>query len=122
MKLATFIILFLAISTISLAQIVGDYQAVDLNDFQNNPEGQASLEVGVQYCIASGLSQNVFSSDSVWAVSQVNSVEQQIVDGTNWKIDVNVADADNHSFNAQFVVFSDFSVGLVQVISGTWTL
>ena len=120
MRHSIFIILALTICQVTFTQqqeIAGGYTSVPLSQFDNDSEGQAALQFGAQFLVNQGIENYVLPNTSTFNVSQVYSVETQVVAGTNYMFHVQISNKDNNTFNATYLVYSQASTNTFELLS-----
>ncbi len=88
-------------------ELVGDYEAVDPQDWYNI-EYQEFLNIGANKVIRIAIQNNkIASTNNAWRVTAINSIETQLVSGTNYRFNISLLNEDNTTvIRTTFVVYN----------------
>ena len=88
------------------SQNAENYKQVGLTSFHKDQQGQTALAYAVQFITNQGEFIGLLSNSSAWSLESVNSVSEQMVQGTNYQITTVINSADDDVFIASLVVNS----------------
>jgi len=88
-------------------ELVGSYEDVDPQDWYNI-EYQEFLNIGANKIIRIAIQNNkIASSNNAWRVTAINSIETQVVSGTNYRFNISLINEDNTTvIRTTFVVYN----------------
>ena len=100
------VILLLSILAVSYTQSVGGYQELDVVEAQNSPEILNLIQFGLDAIIQNAVKKGFFTNTN-FVLTKVNSVEEQVVNGENYRFNCEFADDKGVKIEAKFVVFEN---------------
>ena len=88
-------------------ELVGSYQSVGPQHWYNT-EYQEFLNIGANKIIRIAMQNNkIASSNNAWRVTAINSIETQVVSGTNYRFNISLLNEDNTTvIRTTFVVYN----------------
>ena len=112
-----------ATTTASPTQTAGGWTLLSASDYQNNAVIQSLATFGAQNVTQQAVADGVAPSDSQFTVSKINSVESQVVNGINYRFNVQLTNA-NNSINlvATYVVYYQSWTNTRRVLSFSYVL
>lgn len=104
-------IFLLALTAVCYPQsTVGNYQAINITEAQSSPEIQSLIQFGLQGIVQDAIQQGFFSN-SDFTLTAINSVEEQVGEGENYRFNCNFTDSVGVQLSTEFVVHEDAITG-----------
>jgi len=102
---------------------VGGYTLIPANEVQNNALIQSLANLGAQSITQQAVTEKKLpTSNSNFAISKINSVYQQVVNGINYKFNVTLTNSDGVTIYAQFVIYYQASTNTRQIASSSFSI
>jgi len=92
----------------------GGYIPLNVTEASQDPQIQGFLYIGVQYVVQQGI-QNGDIPNSFYQVSEIYSIESQVVTGVNYRFHVQLSDNQGNNANVTFVVNYQEETGQTEV-------
>jgi len=83
----------------------GGYQQIDTAEAQADPVIQSYIQAGLDAVVNHAIKKGFFSNTD-FALTHINSVFEQVVNGVNYKFDCNFTDSQGVDIHATFTVHS----------------
>ena len=99
-------ILLLSLLAVSYTQSVGGYQELDVVEAQNSPEILNLIQFGLDAIVQNAIKKGFFTNTN-FVLTKINSVEEQVVNGENYRFNCDFADDKGVKIEAKFVVFEN---------------
>ena len=99
---------------------LGGFTQVDLGQANNDPRIQSAQDNGAQYVARQGIATGVLPRGQ-YQVSQVFSVYEQVVNGINYRFDVELSNGQGTQARAQYIVYSQPSTNTERLTSYKFT-
>jgi len=98
----------------------GGYSPVDWTVASENAETVDLLNFGVQYAVDEGIEEGILA-DSEFFVTEVYSLDTQILDGINYDFDVAISNGQGETANLDVIVYDEPLEDITQVIDFTFS-
>jgi len=101
-----FILLFSLLAVCYTESPIGGYQELDVVEAKNSPEILNLIQFGLDAIVQNAIKKGLFSNTN-FALTKINKVEEQVVNGENYRFDCEFADETGVKIKAKFVVYEN---------------
>jgi len=101
-----FILLFSLLAVCYTEPPIGGYQELDVVEAKNSPEILNLIQFGLDAIVQNAIKKGFFSNTN-FALTKINKVEEQVVNGENYRFDCEFTDETGVKIKAKFVVYEN---------------